>query len=521
MFIDIFQFLALILLFYYENNDGVVPSYTNTKAQEKQTRRSVIVTLLSLLQDNSKGPGTKRATTTTTTANNTTNANKARIMLSGIKRSNSDEQATVKKRLKTNHVSPNVSHPNFRSQLVGNKSTKPVMGETVMVFDPKSRNLVYKEGPVRQNDLKIADVRSIKTLKVVTPKDPLAVRPPAKASKNPVTLPRLSEVAIIPLKSPQTSLINYQKTPSSPSTSTAPSTSAQNGYTSTPDISIRSVPRITSPVPGSSRTSSMSSPGAASSTSTITTTNMTDVPKKDEKPPPSVNREMNQPFKDLLEVCKASDQSKDMNLITTKLVKYYQRVHPDFVNSLSFIRCVEKATADIKSQPAQVFWLLRTIVEELQIRQGGTSIADDGEIVTENNEAVTTGDPRIDKKLYKLNKCLYITQKKIEKLREQDAMWEEENNSSYLMISRFEKRAVKIYEKICELTGESTDANRRVKKPIKFNKTKYTEFNKSLQSWYNKTLKFPDFYDVLKVLEYCNSQYDYGLKGDGLKVVGE
>lgn len=404
-----------------------------------------------------------------------------------------------------------MSHAVFRSEGLGNKANSNV-GDTVMVFDPKSRHLEYRTSP--SNALKIADVRSIASIGESSGKDPLAVRPPLTPSKSSVILPKLSEIAIIPLKAPQVS---------SPSARSIAGTSGQeqNGYTSTPDISIRSIARITSPVPGSSRTSSMSSPGAASSTSTLTVTTTQDVPKIKHEQLPTVQAEMNQTFKELLEVCKTSDQSKEMDLITTKLAKYYWGVHPDFVNSPSFKRNVEKATNDIKSQPAQVFWLLKTIVDELKIRQGGTKLAEDGEIVTENNEAVTTGDPKTDRKLYKLNRCLYITQKRIEKLREQDAMWEEENNSAYLMIARFEKRAVQIYEKICELTGESTDANRRVKKPIRFNKTKYVEFNKALQSFYNKTHNFPDFYDVLKVLEYCNSQYDYGLKGDSLKTVGE
>ncbi|XP_063699987.1 daxx-like protein [Culicoides brevitarsis] len=442
-------------------------------------------------------PGTaNNAVTTTTTANN------ARQFV-GVKRTNAEEQATTKKRLKTNHVSPQVTHPALQRQNLG--APKPFSSETVMVFDPKSRNVVYQASPKQQ--MKITRVMSLGG--EGTPKDPLATTPPK------VALPQLSEVAIIPLN-PKNAANPQNKASSSNNSRSLLKSAQENGFTAVNESANRNV--IVSPVPGSSRTSSMSSPGTASNTSTP---NPVDVPKKDKPPPIQVKKEMNSAFTELLEVCKSVEKSKEMDLITTKLTKYYHGVHPDFVNSASFIKSVEKTAADIKTQPAQVFFLLKTIVDELKIRQGGVKMAENGEVVTENDEAVSTGDPKLDKKLYKLNRCLYITQKKIEKLRQQDAMWEEENNSSYLMISRFEKRAVQIYEKICELTGESTDAKRMVKRPVKFKKTKYTEFNRSLQSFVNKTKNFPDFYDVLKVLEYCNTQYDYGLNKDNLKIVAQ
>lgn len=507
----------MFYLLYYKNNEGVAlfkELWTN-KCDALLAKQCVLNNLLFFLhrQDKSEIP---KATSSTTT-NNTTTMNETMRGSSGIKRANPDEQSPTKKRLKPNHVSPHVSHPSFRNQVIG-KPARAMLGETLMVFDSKARNVVYQKPPAKQNEFVIADVRSFGSIEENSNKDPLSIAQPLPPSKSSVALPILSEVAIIPLKSPQKarSGVNNRTTPSSPSTST--SAPGQNGYTTTPDITIRSVPRITSPVPGSSRTSSMSSPGAASSTS-MNASSHADVPKKDEPPP--ARSAMNQTFKDLLDVCKSADQSKEMDLITTKLVKYYRGVHPDFVNSQSFKKSVEKATNDIKSQPAQVFVVLKTIVDELKIRQGGTKITEDGEIVTENDEAVTTGDPKTDRKLYKLNRCLYITQKRIEKLNEQDAMWEDENNSSYLMIARFEKRAVQIYEKICDLTGESKNAHRRVKKPIKFNKTKYKEFNKTLQSFYNRTHNFPDFFDVLKLLDHCNTQHDYGLKGETLKIVGE
>lgn len=78
-----------------------------------------------------------------------------------------------------------------------------------------------------------------------------------------------------------------------------------------------------------------------------------------------------------------------------------------------------------------------------------------------------------------------------------------------------------IYEKICDLTGESKNAHRLVKKPIKFNETRIPQFNKTLQAFINRTKEFPDYYDVLRMLEHCNRTFNLGLVNFEMKNIGE
>lgn len=78
-----------------------------------------------------------------------------------------------------------------------------------------------------------------------------------------------------------------------------------------------------------------------------------------------------------------------------------------------------------------------------------------------------------------------------------------------------------IYEKICDLTGESKNARRLVKKPIKFNETRIPQFNKTLQAFINRTKEFPDYFDVLRMLEHCNNTYNLGLVNFEMKNIGK
>ncbi|XP_050318625.1 daxx-like protein isoform X1 [Bactrocera neohumeralis] len=248
-------------------------------------------------------------------------------------------------------------------------------------------------------------------------------------------------------------------------------------------------------------------------------------------------------YEELLKVCREADTSADMEkLVKTKLIKYYYNVHPDFVRSKGFGKNLRTVITNIQKEPDLVYLHLKTIVDELKVRSKNKetllpalikdeekSDSPSGEKDKEKDTAVggedngppvddisSTGNKHTDEQIKKLNKALYILTKRIEVLESAEVDWDEED-SSYLQVERFKKRACQIYEKICDLTGESKNAHRLVKKPIHFNGTTYTQFNKTLQAYINRTKEFPDYFDVLRMLEHCNRQYDYALANFEMK----
>lgn len=392
-----------------------------------------------------------------------------------------------KKRIKTNHVSfstskgifpenQNISTHSSNIRQLSSVVKSPHVrnakeGETVMIFEPSRNQIIYKDTRTNRELFSLNRNRSTD--------DPLAV-----PNTIPV-MPRLPEVEIVklpPAQSPQNSRI------------------------------------IRSPKPGSSRGSAASSPSITSDT------NVPSIPNGEAPSTPSEQipaHEIHPTFQEMLDVCGEIEKSKEMTLITNKLVKYYIAAPQTFVLSKSFLKSVEKVTIDIQDQPDQVFYCLKSIVEELKTRQREGQTKENASEIDGQLQVESTGDPKLDMKIRKLNKALLVCHKKIEALREREEDWNDEKNSPYLLISRFEKRALQIFEKICEITGEDPTANRKVKKPIKFKGTTYTEFNKALQSFYNRSKKFPDFMDVLKLMEHCNMQYCYELPKEKLRRVGK
>ncbi|XP_058453532.1 daxx-like protein [Malaya genurostris] len=221
-------------------------------------------------------------------------------------------------------------------------------------------------------------------------------------------------------------------------------------------------------------------------------------------------------FAELLDACRKADASPEMEmLIQKKLVKYYECVHPDFINSKSFKKTLAAVTADVTAHPDLVYLKLASIVEELNIRRKSRNS------VMTNENVTSTGNEKKDNQIRRLNRALYILKKRIAKLEEMEVDFEEDINSAYMMEERYKKRAFEIYEKICDITGESKHAHRIVRKPVHFDGTHYPEFNRTIQTFVNRTNTFPDFFDVLKCLQHCNSQYGYRMKRDEMTKIAQ
>lgn len=239
--------------------------------------------------------------------------------------------------------------------------------------------------------------------------------------------------------------------------------------------------------------------------------------KKEKKSSSNIEKNpIGKEFAELLDACRKADSSSEMELlIQKKLIKYYECVHPDFINSKSFKKTLAAVTADVLQHPDLVYLKLANIVEELNIRRKSRN-----SVIT-NENVTSTGSEKKDNQIRRLNRALYILKKRIAKLEEMEVDFEEDINSAYMMEERYKKRAFEIYEKICDITGESKHAHRIVRKPIHFDGTHYVEFNRTIQTFVNRTNTFPDFFDILKCLQHCNTQYGYRMKRDEMTKIAQ
>jgi hypothetical protein len=148
---------------------------------------------------------------------------------------------------------------------------------------------------------------------------------------------------------------------------------------------------------------------------------------------------INNTFAELLKVCREADPSSDMSkLIDKKLMKYYETVHPDFVNSKSFIKNVNAVISDIRTAPNLVYLKLANILEELNIRRKSRNT------VMSNEDVTTTGDVKKDNQIKKLNRALYFLKRRIAKLEEAEVDFDNEDYSTYVQVEKYKKRACEV-----------------------------------------------------------------------------
>lgn len=231
----------------------------------------------------------------------------------------------------------------------------------------------------------------------------------------------------------------------------------------------------------------------------------------------SEKKPLHEDYVRLIEACKIADPTKDMDKIVAKLEKYYHRAHTEYINSKSFNKIVKNATDEIKAQPKQVYIKIRGLLDELRTRQSNGERTEQ----TIENPELKEIDEKKAKKIKKLSDALKILQEKIRKEEESEVDWDDELNSKYLLTERYKKRACEIYDKLCDLTGESRSAERMVKKPIKYNGSQFPEFNRKLEKFINKTNLFPDMFDVLRIIDYCSKEYNYKLDKDYRLTIGK
>lgn len=258
-----------------------------------------------------------------------------------------------------------------------------------------------------------------------------------------------------------------------------------------------------------------------------------------EQPKPPQNEETEE-LKRFIKACRKAESNDDMKkIIKKKLLKNYHLVAAEFVLSSNFQKLLKDTADDILRDPKRVYSKIQDVVNELEARKlyyknsqevvvqqpaAAEKMETDAEAVqvissqesttaTEENglEIETTGDKKKDSHLKKLNKALSHLKKKIEDLEEAEVNLDDDDDSAYMQKVRYEKRAMDIYNKICELTGESTHAHRIVKKPVKFRDSKFKEFNRRLTKKINRENGFPSYYDVYRLLDVCNKDYNYRL----------
>lgn len=117
----------------------------------------------------------------------------------------------------------------------------------------------------------------------------------------------------------------------------------------------------------------------------------------------------------------------------------------------------------------------------------------------------------LDKRLLKLTKALKKCNRKIKQLENQEVDFDDEENSAYLQLERYMKRAADIHAYICKLNKQNPYFLSLLHRRLDFSKSKYVAINQAINKKFKNCLYFPDYVDIYKCIKNCVEQNNMNL----------
>ncbi|XP_035169937.1 death domain-associated protein 6-like, partial [Oxyura jamaicensis] len=95
--------------------------------------------------------------------------------------------------------------------------------------------------------------------------------------------------------------------------------------------------------------------------------------------------------------------------------------------------------------------------------------------------------------------------------RELDLAELDSEDSSYLQESRLKRKMMRIFQRLCELKQCSSLTGRVIEQRIAYRGTRYPEVNRRIERFINRPEAFPDYTDILKVIQKASARHSLGL----------
>ncbi|XP_063984172.1 death domain-associated protein 6-like [Diachasmimorpha longicaudata] len=268
-----------------------------------------------------------------------------------------------------------------------------------------------------------------------------------------------------------------------------------------------------------------------------------------EKRPVDKNDIGSEVFSQFLSLCLTKDRSADMKKIVEKLKRRYEQTDTAYVQCPAFINLLNEKR-DCLMDKGSVYTHISEINSEMKCRKKGRVTPKEEKIVEEsaveevntnghgadngeggeNGEGVENGEASnsVNRKIKLLEKAMAKCQERIQQLRDAEVDWDDDENSDFMKMCKYEEKMTKMYAKMCDLTGNDYNAGRCYFKPKKLQVTGIPEVDQAIISFMMKKLKdmkkkvkrglssancviFPDYCDILNCIKECNGQKNLGM----------
>ncbi|NXT03674.1 DAXX protein, partial [Jacana jacana] len=209
----------------------------------------------------------------------------------------------------------------------------------------------------------------------------------------------------------------------------------------------------------------------------------------------------------------------------------HQKATPEFLSSAELRNVLSRCLARVRARPNKVYvyinelctllkaHTLRRKLVPLPVPAAAAASPSPSPPVSTTTTTVsstttsTTPPGGSKRQIRYLENLLRVYTGEIRRLqeRELDLAQLDDEDSPYLQESRLKRRMMRIFKKLCQLKRCSSLTGRVIEQRIPYRGTRYPEVNRRIERFINRPEVFPDYTDILKVIQKASTRHSLGL----------
>ncbi|XP_010725307.2 death domain-associated protein 6-like, partial [Meleagris gallopavo] len=234
-----------------------------------------------------------------------------------------------------------------------------------------------------------------------------------------------------------------------------------------------------------------------------------------------------------LELC--SSLTEEHPEVLPFLSNRHQKASTDFLSSAEFRNILARCLARVRARRTKVYVYINelcTVLKAHTLRRklnlasappsppptttttNTTTIAAGSSKASPSPGSITPRPPSGSKRQIRyLENLLRVYTGEIRRLqeRELDLAELDSEDSSYLQESRLKRKMMRIFQRLCDLKQCSSLTGRVIEQRIAYRGTRYPEVNRRIERFINRPEAFPDYSDILKVIQKASARHSLGL----------
>ncbi|KAM9120146.1 death domain-associated protein 6 isoform 1-T3 [Pangshura tecta] len=227
-------------------------------------------------------------------------------------------------------------------------------------------------------------------------------------------------------------------------------------------------------------------------------------------------------FAEFLECC--SRLTEEHPEVIPFLASRHQKASAEFLASAEFRNVLGRCLTRVQSKRSKVYVYINELCTVLKAHTQRRKLAlssapttphqPDPAVPEEEGEGTSgqrgTGSKR---QIRYLENLLLVYMGEIRRLqeRELDLAELDSENSTYLQESRLKRKMMHIFKRLCQLKQCSSLTGRVIEQRIPYRGTRYPEVNRCIERFINRPDIFPDYTDILKVIQKASARHNLAL----------